>query len=135
MNKTLECKLCGALVHNCGPNAVSAICMYCINDAIDPPPTSAKKSVGYPRGWKFMTTFVHQNGTVYHKGVEQPNLKGTLKPTEIVVVTKKDKLEKKKKKEEALAQIGMLKKKLKNETKKGQLKKLQSQIKKLQRQL
>lgn len=82
-----------------------------------------------------MKEFVHQDGTVYHRGVEQPSLKNTLEPTEIKVVSKKDRLEKKKEKEDALVQIGTLKKKLKSETKKGQIKKLQSQIKRLQKKL
>jgi hypothetical protein len=82
-----------------------------------------------------MKVFVHQDGTVYHGGVEQPTLKGTLESTEIKVVSKKDRLEKKREKEDALVQIGTLKKKLKSETKKGEIKKLQSQIKRLQKKL
>ena len=30
-----------------------------------------------------MAEFVDKDGTVYHKGVEQPKLKGTLKPTKV----------------------------------------------------
>jgi pyruvate/2-oxoacid:ferredoxin oxidoreductase alpha subunit len=37
-----------------------------------------------PRGWKFMKEFVDKEGNVYHKGVEQPELKGSLEPTEII---------------------------------------------------
>ena len=104
-------------------------------EATEPPPPTVKKSTGFPKGWKFMTTFVHQNGTVYHKGVEQPDLKDSHKPTEIKVVSKKDRLEKKQVREEALAQIGMLKNKLKKESKKSHAKKIQSQIKKLHKKL
>ena len=34
-------------------------------------------------GWHFMNEFVDKDGTVFHKGVEQPKLKGTLKPTKV----------------------------------------------------
>ena len=34
-----------------------------------------------PRGWHFMAEFVDSEGNVYFKGVEQPELKGTLSPT------------------------------------------------------
>ena len=57
-------------------------------------PRVVKKKPGYPKGWRFMKEFVHVDGTVYHRGVEQPNLKGKKKPTEIVVkpkLTKKQK--------------------------------------------
>ena len=39
-------------------------------------------STGRPRGWRWRKEFVDADGTVYHKGVEQPKLKGTLKPTD-----------------------------------------------------
>ena len=38
-------------------------------------------SVYRPRGWRLMNTFVDPDGTVYLKGVEHPELKGTLPPT------------------------------------------------------
>ena len=40
------------------------------------------KSTGRMRGWQFMKEFVDVQGNVFHKGKEQPKLKGTLKPTE-----------------------------------------------------
>tara|TARA_R100000008_G_C3578369_1_gene166725 strand:+ start:1001 stop:1384 length:384 start_codon:yes stop_codon:yes gene_type:complete len=42
------------------------------------------KRSGRPAGWHFMSEFVDKDGTVFHKGVEQPDLKGTLKPTKVV---------------------------------------------------
>jgi hypothetical protein len=135
MSKNLECKLCGVLVRNCRDTTGTVTCAECIQEILEPPPTFVKKSAGFPRGWRFMKVFVHQDGTVYHGGVEQPTLKGTLESTEIKVVSKKDRLEKKREKEDALVQIGTLKKKLKSETKKGEIKKLQSQIKRLQKKL
>jgi hypothetical protein len=44
----------------------------------------AKKSVeGKPRGWHLMAEFVDSEGNAFHKGVEQPQLKGTIPPTKI----------------------------------------------------
>lgn len=135
MNKTLECKLCGAVVKNVGSNAAAATCWQCVIERTELPTAQAKKLVGYPRGWKFKAVFVHQNGTVYYRGVEQPSLKGSLPPTPIEIKQKKSKIERKREKEETLASIGTLKKQLKSETRKGQIKKLQTQIKKLQKKL
>jgi hypothetical protein len=44
-----------------------------------------------PRGWRWMTEFVLADGTVYHKGVEQPDLKGTRPITDIDALYKKRK--------------------------------------------
>ena len=40
-------------------------------------------STGRPRGWAFMNEYVDKDGNVFHKGKEQPKLKGTLPPTEV----------------------------------------------------
>lgn len=135
MSKTLDCKLCGALVHNVGSKAGAVVCWQCVAEQTEPPPAYVKKSIGYPRGWRFKAVFVHQDGTVYHRGVEQSDLKGTLPPTPIETKEKKSKVEKQREREEVLAAIGKLKKQLKLETRKGQSKKLQTQIKKLQKKL
>jgi hypothetical protein len=57
------------------------------------PMPEEKKISGYPRGWKFMSEFVDKEGNVYHKGELQPELFGTLSPTEI-----KESIKEKKKK-------------------------------------
>lgn len=44
-----------------------------------------------PPGWHFYKEFVDKDGTVYHKGVEQPELKDTKKPTKIKPIKKKAK--------------------------------------------
>lgn len=63
---------------------VSATCWKCVASKI-PGPTINDKTVstGFPRGWKFFKEFVHENGKVYHKGEEKPELFGTLQTTEI----------------------------------------------------
>ena len=45
--------------------------------------TKQYKPTGRPAGWHFMNEFVDGDGTVYHKGVEQPKLFGTLEPTKV----------------------------------------------------
>ena len=47
------------------------------------------KPTGRPSGWHFMNEFVDKDGNVFHKGVEQPKLKGTLKPTKVKKPKKK----------------------------------------------
>ena len=48
------------------------------------------KPTGRPAGWHWMTEFVDVDGNVFHRGKEQPKLKGTLKPT-VVKARKKTK--------------------------------------------
>ena len=52
------------------------------------------KKTGRPAGWHFMNEFVDKDGNVFHKGKEQPKLKGTLKPTKVKPPKKKKKLTK-----------------------------------------
>ena len=49
-------------------------------------------STGSPAGWHFMNEFVDKDGNVFHKGKEQPKLKGTLPPTKVKPRKKKKKL-------------------------------------------
>ena len=56
------------------------------------PSLKKKQSTGRPPGWHFMNEFVDKDGNVFHKGKEQPKLKGTLKPTKVKPRKKKKKL-------------------------------------------
>jgi len=49
-------------------------------------------STGRPAGWHFMNEFVDKDGNVFHKGKEQPDLKGTLPPTKVKPPKKRKKL-------------------------------------------
>ena len=49
-------------------------------------------STGRPAGWHFMNEFVDKDGNVFHKGKEQPKLKGTLPPTKVKPPKKRKKL-------------------------------------------
>jgi len=53
---------------------------------------SKKPKTGRPAGWHWMTEFVDKDGNVFHKGKEQTELKGTLKPTKVKARKKKKKL-------------------------------------------
>ena len=56
------------------------------------PSLKKKVSSGRPAGWHFMNEFVDKDCNVFHKGKEQPELKGTLKPTKVKPRKKKKKL-------------------------------------------
>ena len=89
----LECKKCGRWVDNVGEDTKTVICSYCVIGMVGLP--EEKKSytpTGRPPGWHFMSEFVDKDGNVFHKGKEQPKLKGTLKPTKVKPRKKKKKL-------------------------------------------
>ena len=50
----------------------------------------ARVKTGRPAGWHWMAEFVDKDGAVYHRGKEQPDLKGTL-PVTVVKPKKKTK--------------------------------------------
>ena len=58
---------------------VSAVlCWKCVCKTVPPPDIKGGYvSKGRPRGWQFMKEFVDKDGNVFHKGKEQPKLKGT----------------------------------------------------------
>ena len=86
--KLLDCHKCGRWVE-VDTQAHKVTCAYCVQLAVGFPDDEPKKvSSGRPAGWHFMNEFVDKDGTVFHKGVEQPKLKGTLKPTKVVAKKK-----------------------------------------------
>ena len=108
----MECKVCGQFTM-VSSDTTSTTCHECVNEMVDPPEISTRGNTGKVSGWHFMKEFVDPQGNVYHKGEEQPQLKGTLKPT---VIEKKQKMSKKQKddyKLEAAVQVSILKKELK----------------------
>lgn len=65
-------------------NIVSVVCWRCLARLVSPPQEKkTQTSIGFPRGWQFMNQFVHSDGRVFHKGIEQPDLHGTMDPTVI----------------------------------------------------
>ena len=98
------CHKCGREVSGIGEEAVKVTCAYCVLKAVGMP--EEKKSyisTGRPPGWHFMVEFVDKDGNVFHKGKEQPKLKGTLKPT--VVKPIKTKRKKRRTKQQMLLAI------------------------------
>ena len=99
----MQCKQCYQYTET-SEDSVSVTCAICatiinINKYPDSLPKTFQSS-GKPSGWHFMNEFVDKDGNVFHKGVEQVDLKGTLKPTPI-----KPKRKKKKKKIDADAEL------------------------------
>ena len=94
--KYLQCKRCLEYV-KVDSDAVGVTCSHCVAviqmvkfpDSI---PKSSQKKSGRPPGWHWMAEFVDKDGTVFHKGKEQPDLKGTLKPTKVKPIKKRKKL-------------------------------------------
>ena len=77
-----------------GDNASAVRCSKEVNYVIAQmfPEENKPKRVktGRPAGWHWMAEFVDKDGNVFHKGVEQPKLKGT-RPTTVVKPKKKTK--------------------------------------------
>jgi len=96
--KYMECKHCSTYVEV--DDVVSVTCGLCtqikclnelpLEEMI--PSLKQKKSSGKPAGWHFMKEFVDKDGNVFHKGKEQPELKGTLPSTKVKPKKKKKKL-------------------------------------------
>ena len=85
----MDCKITGEPVANVSTEAKSVIGSRAVMGMVGMPKEKPKKvSTGRPAGWHFMNEFVDKDGTVFHKGVEQPKLKGTLKPTKVVAKKK-----------------------------------------------
>ena len=93
MARAMICHKCNRIVENIGENVVKVTCSVCVLGMVGFPkePKSAYKPTGRPAGWHFMNEFVDADGNVFHKGKEQPKLKGTLKPTKVKPPKKKTK--------------------------------------------
>lgn len=120
-------------------NATAVLCWRCVNQHVEAPSDrlTAQKS-NKPKGWKFMKVFVAQDGTVYHKGEEQPSLKGTLPVTVIQPKQDKKKLTKQEK-DSAIMELGKQIKSLKSdlitETRKGKRAELTRALSKANREM
>ena len=87
----MDCKITGEPVKNVSTDATSVIGdkaltsrMYkMFPETFESKLKPQRKKTGRPAGWHWMAEFVDKDGNVFHKGVEQPKLKGTLKPTKV----------------------------------------------------
>ena len=83
--KYMVCSMCGNY-EQVGEEATKVKCSRCVSMIMMrkfPLEDKSYKSTGRPVGWHWMKEFVDKDGNVFHKGKEQPKLKGTLKPTAV----------------------------------------------------
>ena len=89
----MDCKMTGEPVKNVSTNCKEVIGSRALTGLLHKKFPDVSKPTyqptGRPSGWHFMNEFVDKDGTVYHKGKEQPKLKGTLPPTKVKPVKKK----------------------------------------------
>ena len=82
----MVCSICGNY-ERVGEEATGVKCSRCVNmvmmNQYPPENKPSYKPTGRPAGWHWMTEFVDVDGNVFHRGKEQPKLKGTLKPTKV----------------------------------------------------
>jgi|TARA_X000001382_G_scaffold9423_1_gene6685 hypothetical protein len=121
-----------------GDTATAVLCSCCVQKVVEPPEIKSRyKSKGFPRGWQFRKEFVHEDGTVYHKGVEQTKLKGTLPATKIDTSDKKkmSKKEKQTLKDQILQQMVFVRGELKTSKWKKDIRANHIELRKLERRL
>jgi len=82
----MECRLCGQMTE-AGEETTAITCSDCIGESMNAqfggPESQTKGPSGFHRGWRWMKEFVHKDGRVFYKGIEQVKLKGTLSPTKV----------------------------------------------------
>ena len=80
----MVCSVCGNY-ERVGEEATAVKCSRCVNmimmNQYPHEESKSYKPTGRPAGWHWMTEYVDKDGNVFHRGKEQPKLKGTLKPT------------------------------------------------------
>jgi hypothetical protein len=92
------CKVCQSEYVKVDENTSAITCSMCVQRKcltsmpMDKFFKSVKPKTGRPAGWHFMNEFVDKDGNVFHKGKEQPDLKGTLPPTKVKPPKKRKKL-------------------------------------------
>tara|TARA_R110002074_G_scaffold200268_1_gene368210 strand:+ start:943 stop:1419 length:477 start_codon:yes stop_codon:yes gene_type:complete len=135
----MECRVCGS-PQPVGDTVSAITCSLCVRESYNKDfpyeASTGYKPSGKPRGWAFMKEYVDKGGNVYHRGKEQPGLKGTIKPTVIKPKPTKPKLTKSQKqriKSDAFVKIHKLKKELSKARFKKDVKRINSEIKKQQK--
>lgn len=120
----MDCKITGEPVKNVstdakeviGDKALQASMYKMFPETLEVATKPRYKPTGRPAGWHWMAEFVDKDGNVFHKGKEQPKLKGTLPPTKV----KPKKKTKRRSKDAILVEKYKEKQKLKRELKKQQ---------------
>ena len=88
----MQCKTCYDYI-SVSEDTTSVVCGDCNAKRIPWPNIVQKISTGRPAGWQWMAEFVDNDGNVFHKGTEQPKLKGTLTPTKVRAPKKRKKVD------------------------------------------
>ena len=120
----MDCKITGEPVKNVstdakeviGDKALQASMYKMFPETLEVATKPRYKPTGRPAGWHWMAEFVDKDCNVFHKGKEQPKLKGTLPPTKV----KPKKKTKRRSKDAILVEKYKEKQKLKRELKKQQ---------------
>ena len=92
------CKVCQSEYVRVDNDTVAVTCSNCVTRRtlnlmpMDSFFKSTKPKTGRPAGWHWMAEYVDKDGNVFHKGKEQPDLKGTLPPTKVKPPKKRKKL-------------------------------------------
>ncbi len=136
--KRLKCDTCERIVEKVDQNAIKVKCWKCVSKLVKGPEIKSSVKSDKPRGWKFMKEYVHTDGTVYFKGIEQPELKNTMPVTQIVQKEDKKKLSKAEK-DRLQTKLGLeiqsIKSMMFNEKRKTKRAEMQRTLQKLNRQL
>ena len=99
-SRYMQCKHCKSEYVPTSEDAVAVTCSSCVTKITTSlmtvedfyPSWKKQKKTGRPAGWHWMSEFVDKKGNVFHKGKEQPELKGTLSPTKVKPPKKRKKL-------------------------------------------
>jgi len=101
--QTLYCKCGRSVVAEMGADAVT--CWKCVTKMAPPAahllqsPEERQKEreeqSKYPKGWRLFKYFVLPDGKVYERGVEKPELFGTIPPTDVETIRKERQANKK----------------------------------------
>lgn len=117
----------------------AVLCPACTMAILGPPETrQGYMPSGKPRGWQFMKEYVDTDGNVFHKGIEQPTLKGTLPATQFDNTVAKSRLSKQEKqdlRDQLLEQLVFLRGEVTKSATKKDIRTNQTQLKKVERQL
>lgn len=119
------------------PDVVAILCSRCTSKLVGFEEPKRRVKSDKPRGWAFMKEYVHKDGKVFHKGVEQPELFGTIDPT-VIETTKKKKLTKYERQTARAAlfvEFNKLKKEHIKEKRKTYKSKIKSAMNKIQREI
>jgi len=118
-SQEMQCS-CGRWVFGVSMDAIAVKCPICVCLMAPIEEKLTIQSSGFPRGWKLYAEFVHADGKVFHKGIEDPKLKGTLPATDMTKIKEKALANKKTKKERLAKREAKL---VKQHDKKQELKK------------